>query len=182
MLYKYTSTVQNKAAIDAGLLDTTIDVLDLIIVDYLQAFMASGKMDTKKDLEHTWFWVDYATVSNQLPLLRLKKEAIRKRFNKLVQEGLLEMHPDSQKRKEQRSFFRFTDTVFKMYFSEIPTPQKPDCGKKQGKKDTGTDIPDTGTTIPDTGTQIPVSEGDQVSSSLSHRYSDTCHTGTTIPV
>jgi hypothetical protein len=67
-----------------------LDVTDLLLLNQIADFPnRSGVMKIIED-DKIYFWMAYSEILGELPILNLKKQALRDRFDKLVTLGLLE--------------------------------------------------------------------------------------------
>lgn len=83
-----------------------LDVTDLLLLNQLADFPnRSGVMKIIED-DKIFFWMAYSEIIEELPILCLKKQALRDRFDKLVALGLLEKKIG---RVGNMTFFRLTD-------------------------------------------------------------------------
>lgn len=92
---KYSININQKAAISLGI---NVDMTDLAIFDMLKDYTPC---DVCKKLQHDgrlYYSVPYKKVIDELPLLPIKtSDGIYRRFKKLEQSAILEMHPDNAK-------------------------------------------------------------------------------------
>ena len=83
-----------------------LDVTDLLLLNQIADFPnRSGVMKIIED-DKIYFWMAYSEILGELPILNLKKQALRDRFDKLVTLGLLEKKIG---RVGNMTFFRLTD-------------------------------------------------------------------------
>jgi hypothetical protein len=61
------------------LLDSNLEPDELIILDYISHFKNSGKMEEHIKDGKCWNWISWKKVADDLPFLRLKKEAIQRK-------------------------------------------------------------------------------------------------------
>ena len=85
---KYTITINQKAVVDLWL---DLDLIDLVIFDFIKDFSQSSKI-IKKEIEwEEYFWIKYEHIMENLPLLQItNKRIIWRRLDKLVDAKLLE--------------------------------------------------------------------------------------------
>lgn len=83
-----------------------LDVTDLLLLNQIADFPnRSGVMKIIED-DKIYFWMAYSEIIGELPILNLKKQALRDRFDKLVMLGLLEKKIG---KVGNMTFFRLTD-------------------------------------------------------------------------
>ena len=80
-----------------------LDMNDLAILRYFVDFKDSGKMYSEIIDGKTYYWLKYEGVIEQLPTLKLKKDAIYRRIKKMCSLGILEHK--TIKRKGVYSFY-----------------------------------------------------------------------------
>ncbi|WP_250674406.1 hypothetical protein LZ906_017520 (plasmid) [Paraclostridium ghonii] len=145
------------------LLDLNIEADELIILDYIAHFKNSGKMEEHIKDSKCWNWISWKKVADDLPFLRLKKEAIQRkclyylgvkpldwneRFLKMTENtkkkvksykflGLIEFATVGELGSE-KTVFRFTDKYYKLIEEEGETEHK--------KADTLLQVPTSTTT------------------------------------
>lgn len=123
---KYTiEGFQQKILIEYGL-----DCLDAVILRYIIDFWQTGKMQIfpednvhKNSSPNEYFWMNYSTIINELPILAIEKQALSKRMKKFVVCGLL------NKRLWKYSggtytYFRFVPGKYERLITYIPTDTK----------------------------------------------------------
>ncbi len=75
-----------------------VDMVDLAVFDMLKDFTPCAACKKMQDGEKQYFSVPYKKVLSELPLLPIKtSDGIYRRFKKLEQAGVLEMHPENAK-------------------------------------------------------------------------------------
>lgn len=83
-----------------------LDITDLLLLNQIADFPnRSGVMKIIDD-DKIFFWMAYSEILDELPILNLKKQALRDRFDKLVHLGLLEKRVG---KISNMTFFRLTD-------------------------------------------------------------------------
>jgi hypothetical protein len=83
-----------------------LDITDLLLLNQIADFPnRSGVMKIIDD-DKIFFWMAYSEILDELPILNLKKQALRDRFDKLVLLGLLEKRIG---KVGNMTFFRLTD-------------------------------------------------------------------------
>ena len=83
-----------------------LDVTDLLILTEVADFPNRSNVTKIIEDDKIFFWVAYSEILAELPILNLKKRALRDRFDKLVLFGLLEKHVN---KANSMTFFRLTD-------------------------------------------------------------------------
>lgn len=92
---KWTVSINQRAAVEMQL---NVDMIDLAIFDMLKDFTPCAACRKMQDSERQYFSVPYKKVIDELPLLPIKTpDGIYRRFKKLEQAGLIEMHPENAK-------------------------------------------------------------------------------------
>lgn len=89
-----------------GAKELRLDVTDLLLLNQIADF--PNRSSTIKVIEDDkiFFWMSYSEILEELPILNLKKQALRDRFDKLVILGLLEKNIS---KVNNMTFFRLTD-------------------------------------------------------------------------
>ena len=83
-----------------------LDVTDLLILTEVADFPNRNSVMKIIEDEKIFFWVAYSEILAELPILNLKRQALKDRFDKLVLLGLLEKHIN---KANSMTFFRLTD-------------------------------------------------------------------------
>lgn len=89
-----------------GTKELRLDVTDLLLLSQIADFPNRSNVMKIIDEEKIFFWMSYAEMLNELPILNLKKQALRDRFDKLATLGLLEKKIG---KAGNMTFFRLTD-------------------------------------------------------------------------
>ncbi|GAB6168266.1 hypothetical protein JCM1393_07260 [Clostridium carnis] len=71
------------------LIKMDMDTSDVLILRYLVDFIDSGSMITEKVKEDIFYWIDYSSLIENLPILGLKKDGVYRRLKKMVNKGVL---------------------------------------------------------------------------------------------
>lgn len=150
------------------LLDLNLEADELIILDYIAHFKNSGKMEELIKDNKCWNWISWKKIAEDLPFLRLKKEAIQRKclyylgvkpndWNKRVEAmtenskkkvksykflGLIEFNVIGDPGSE-RTIFRFTDKWYKLIEEEGETEHKKDLPVDTDKSNSNNDINNT---------------------------------------
>lgn len=80
-----------------GLVDAGLDLTDTAILRYFLDFAASGAMVTKTIDGEVWYWMQYRHLIEELPLLGLTGELLRRRMVKLELSGMLQRNVQRDK-------------------------------------------------------------------------------------
>ena len=92
---KWTISINQRAAVELGL---EVDMIDLAVFDMLKDYTPCAACKKMQDGEKQYFSVPYKKVLSELPLLPIKtSDGLYRRFKKLEQAGILEMHPENAK-------------------------------------------------------------------------------------
>ena len=83
-----------------------LDVVDLLLLNQIADFPNRKYVMKIIEEEKIFFWMSYSEILGELPILNLKKQALRDRFDKLVTLGLLEKRTS---RASNMTFFRLTE-------------------------------------------------------------------------
>ena len=86
--------------------EVRLDVIDLLLLNQIADFPNRSHVMKIIEGEKIFFWIAYTEILGELPILRLKKQALRDRFDKLVLLGLLEKRHN---KTNNMTFFRLTD-------------------------------------------------------------------------
>lgn len=89
-----------------GTKEIRLDVIDLLLLNQIADFPNRGSIMKIIDDDKIFFWMSYNEILQELPILNLKKQALRDRFDKLVLLGLLEKRIG---KVGNMTFFRLTD-------------------------------------------------------------------------
>lgn len=117
---KYTLNINQKIIIESGL---KLDLQDACIIDFLYAFSLSPKIEKKLLDNKVYCWFKYSHITENLPLLNMKKDSVYRRIKDMTVLGLMEPHPDNQ--ILGKSFFHLTDKLIGLYFKFDPTDENP---------------------------------------------------------
>ena len=122
-----------------------LDVTDLLILTEVADFPNRNSVLKIIEDEKIFFWVAYSEILAELPILNLKKRALRDRFDKLVMLGLLEKHVN---KANSMTFFRLTDKYETLRYgiavnSEDEGGKKNDGGRYLNTQGVGSKLPTT---------------------------------------
>jgi hypothetical protein len=71
----------------------SLDCTDAVILRYIIDFWLSGKMQKHEhDGESDYFWMSYKTIIEELPIIKIKKQALADRMQKFVDCGLMKFY------------------------------------------------------------------------------------------
>lgn len=73
-----------QAACELGL-----DIVDIVLLRWFVKFKESGNMVTREFDGEVYYWVNYKRVSENFPILNLKKNAIYRHFKKMADKNVL---------------------------------------------------------------------------------------------
>ena len=96
--------------------DLKLDVIDLLLMSHLADFPNRKYVTKIIEDDKIFFWMSYATVMEELPILNLKKQALRDRFDKLVALGILEK---TTHQTNNMTFFRLTDLYEHLKYGKL---------------------------------------------------------------
>lgn len=92
---KYNIFINQQAAVELKL---DVDMIDLAIFDMLKDYTHAPVCKRMQELGKTYFSVPYRKVIDELPLMPIKTpDGVYRRFKKLEQAAILEMHPENAK-------------------------------------------------------------------------------------
>lgn len=125
---KFNININQKAIINNGL---DIDLVDAAIIDCLRNMFAASWCSEMVINGIAYKWIAATKVVEEMPLLKLKKNAVQKRLRNIEALGLIERSPENQ--SMGRSFFRATRKLDLLFSSQgadtdmhlgknIPTP------------------------------------------------------------
>jgi len=106
--------------LDSGL---KLDLHDMVIIDAIRCFFASGKAKEYSTGGLSYRWISAKKIIEDCPVLNLKKDAVVKRVKVLESKKILERSPDNQ--IMGMSFFRAGanwDILFRYEATDIDTP------------------------------------------------------------
>lgn len=89
-----------------GTKELRLDVTDLLLLNQIADFPNRNSVMKIIDDDKIFFWMAYSEILGELPILNMKKQALRDRFDKLVTLGLLEKRIG---KVGNMTFFRLTD-------------------------------------------------------------------------
>ena len=93
-----------------------LDVTDLLLLNQVADFPNRSNIVKVLEGEKMFFWMSYSEFLEELPILNLKKQALRDRFDKLVTLGLLEKIVN---KANNMTLFRLTDMYEKLKYGSM---------------------------------------------------------------
>lgn len=99
-----------------GAKELRLDVTDLLLLNQIADFPNRKYVMKVIEGNKIFFWMSYAEILSELPILNLKKQALRDRFDKLVTLGLLEKITNKTNNK---AFFRLTDLYESLRYDTV---------------------------------------------------------------
>jgi hypothetical protein len=161
---KWNININQKAIID---LEVNIDLIDAAILNQCMSFSHSDECEKMHHEGKTFYWFGYENTLKQLPLIKIKKDTLYRRFKKMVDVGLLDPHPNNQ--SLGRPFYRFTPLTHQINYGYKSEGSEINPGGYGYKSEGGTEInPDYNNIIDNTikkpsidsvGTTAPTPEG-----------------------
>lgn len=115
MVCSLTKTIKRDGKADLVL---KLDMTDLLILRQLADF--PNRKKTKKQIidDKLFFWVDYKELLEELPILDIKKQALRDRLDKMVELNVLEKAVVNFDRLGSATCFRMGDNYETLLYSE----------------------------------------------------------------
>lgn len=111
-----------------------LDVTDLLILQHLADFPNRKKIIKTIIDDKMFFWVDYKTLIEELPILDIKKQALSDRLSKLVELGVIEKRIISHNGYGNSTFFRMGEKYESLKYSKEDELQyeseKEECSAK----------------------------------------------------
>lgn len=115
MVCSLTKTIKREGKADLVL---KLDMTDLLILQQLADF--PNRKKTKKQIvdDKLFFWVDYKELLEELPILDIKKQALRDRLDKMVELKVLEKAVVNFDRLGSATCFRMGDNYETLLYSD----------------------------------------------------------------
>lgn len=115
MVCSLTKTIKREGKADLVL---KLDMTDLLILKQLADF--PNRKKTKKQIvdDKLFFWVDYKELLKELPILDIKKQALRDRLDKMVELKVLEKAVVNFDRLGSATCFRMGDNYETLLYSD----------------------------------------------------------------
>lgn len=99
-----------------GAKELRLDVTDLLLLNQIADFPNRKYVMKIIEGDKIFFWMSYTEILSELPILNLKKQALRDRFDKLVTLGLLEK---TTNKTNNMAFFRLTDLYESLRYDTV---------------------------------------------------------------
>ena len=93
-----------------------LDVYDLLLLSQIADFPNRSNVMKIIEEEKIYYWIAYSQILEELPILNLKKQALRDRFDKLVTLGLLEKKTSKM---NNMTFFRLTNLYETLKYNSV---------------------------------------------------------------
>lgn len=98
--------------------DLDLDMTDLTLLDYIYTACSRPSMiHTFDENNQPYVWLKHSKVLEDLPILRIGEEALKKRIKKLVDCGLLKSIVTSQDTKGRRAYYTITLTCEELRYN-----------------------------------------------------------------
>lgn len=111
---KYNLNINQKAIIDN---DLDIDIIDGAILDYMYSFSHSSKIMKVFEGNLVYYFFAHKKIVEDLPVLRIKPDAVYRRLKKMCDLGLILQHPNSKQLR--MTLYAFTDVIQSLYFDDV---------------------------------------------------------------
>ena len=118
----------NIRAVD-GNKELRLDVYDLLLLSQIADFPNRSNVMKIIEEEKIYYWIAYSQILEELPILNLKKQALRDRFDKLVTLGLLEKKTSKM---NNMTFFRLTSLYETLKYSSVIYNTEKGCVVNEG--------------------------------------------------
>lgn len=99
-----------------GAKELRLDVTDLLLLNQIADFPNRKYVMKIIEGDKIFFWMSYTEILSELPILNLKKQALRDRFDKLAMLGLLEK---TTNKTNNMAFFRLTDLYESLRYDTV---------------------------------------------------------------
>ena len=106
-----------------------LDIIDLLLLSQIADFPNRSNVMKIIEEDKIFYWIAYSEMLEELPLLRLKKQALRDRFDKLVTLGMLEK---KTRKSNNMTFFRLTNLYEKLKYGAIVYDTERGCVVNDG--------------------------------------------------
>ena len=144
---QYSININQKAFIENF---PTLDIKDASIVDFLGHFAHSAEIEKRVVGTVIYYWFNYSKIANEMPILGLNAESVRKRMRGICATGILLAHEANQGAK---SFFAFGNNYQKTRREHRDENTEVEKTSVLKSRSIGTKIPKLGQNI---GTEIPI--------------------------
>ncbi|MBO5964147.1 MAG: hypothetical protein J6P97_06675, partial [Bacteroidales bacterium] len=106
-----------------------LDVTDLLILNHIYHFPERKGIKTITQNGLEYYWIEYNTILKELPILNIKKPALRERIDKMCALGLIEKTLAKQGQYSNMTCFRIGEQFEKVLFqTDTPTKSKQQRG------------------------------------------------------
>ena len=99
-----------------GSKELRLDITDLLLLNHIADFPNRKYVMKIIEGDKIFFWMSYTEILSELPILNLKKQALRDRFDKLVALGVLEK---TTNKTNNMTFFRLTDLYESLKYDKV---------------------------------------------------------------
>lgn len=113
-----TKLIQKTVKGEDKLVHLKLDITDLLILQHLADFPNRKKIIKTIIDDKMFFWVDYKTLIEELPILDIKKQALSDRLSKLVELGVIEKSIISHNGYGNSTFFRMGEKYESLLYSK----------------------------------------------------------------
>lgn len=107
-----------------GSKELRLDVTDLLLLNQVADFPNRSSVMKIIDDDKIFFWMAYSEILGELPILNMKKQALRDRFDKLVTLGLLEKRIG---KVGNMTFFRLTEKYENLKYDTLVYDTEKGC-------------------------------------------------------
>ena len=107
-----------------GTKELRLDVTDLLLLNQIADFPNRSSVMKIIEDDKIFFWMSYAEILEELPILNMKKQALRDRFDKLVILGLLEKRIG---KTSNMTFFRLTSKYESLKYDTVVFDTEKGC-------------------------------------------------------
>lgn len=101
-----------------------LDVTDLLLLNQIADFPNRKYVMKIIEEDKIFFWMSYTEILGELPILNMKKQALRDRFDKLIALGLLEKRTSKM---SNMTFFRLTDAYESLKYDTLVYDTEKGC-------------------------------------------------------
>jgi len=122
------------------LIEMGLDVIDAVLIRFIADFYLSGKMQKVILDEREWFWLCYAHILAELPILGIEKRQLANRMDKLTGANVIQKKVLSSG-NGSRAYIRFIEDTYCALVSDnefvkkekMPTPEGETMEKEERK-------------------------------------------------
>lgn len=135
MMYSLLDFNQEKAR------EYNLDIIDLVLLHYVWRIFPLDSFEHIHDKnEKSYVWLKHSKILNDLPILNIKEEALKKRIKKLVELGLLVSITDCTKMRGKRTYYALSSLcqtlIYNKGYSTNDQGYSDTLGQNQGYSDT----------------------------------------------